>query len=214
MKNFRGKAIVRVWLFAALGAMASACVSSRPIKYYRIEVPQMPAAAAPGAGVSLQVGNIDAPPLMRDGRILYQVGANEVGAYEYHRWVETPDRMVQSWLVRLLRSSGRYRSVDPPNTGAGADYIVQGRIYEFGEMDKPEIYTRLSMEIELRDSKTRRTVWSRLYTNEDMVSGKEVPDVVQSLEQNLRRGLAEIVSGLDQYFAASGQAGGTSGTRN
>lgn len=194
----------RFCLIATLCALVSACAAARPIKYYRIEVPApaaVTAAADPVFAITIQVGNIDAPPLMRDGRILYQVGAHEVGAYEYHRWVETPDRMVQNSLIRLLRSSGKYQSVDTLRSTAKADYIVQGKIYEFAEIDKPEIYTRVSMEIELHDAKSNRTVWSRLYTDEKLAGGKEIPDVVESLDQNLRRGLSEIVTGLDQFLA-------------
>ena len=91
--------------------------------------------------------------------------------------------------------------METQRNSAKADYIIQGKIYEFAEIDKPEIHTRVSMEIELHEANSDRTVWSRLYSNEELVSGKEIPDVVESLDQNLRRGLSEIVTGLDQYFA-------------
>jgi ABC-type uncharacterized transport system auxiliary subunit len=201
------RSTVQVCVIAMLCVLGSACGSARPIKYYRIEIPAPPPAAADASfGVTLQVGNIDSSPLMRDGRILYQVGAHEIGAYEYHRWVEAPDRMVQNSLVRLLRSSGRYQSVDTPRSNLRADYIVQGKIYEFSEIDKPEIHTRVSMEIELHDAKSGRTVWSRLYTHEDPVGGKEIPDVVESLDRNLRQGLSDIVPALHQYFAGQAAA--------
>jgi len=188
-------------IVATLALMAAACAVARPIKYYQLEIPS-PAPNAPGAafGITLQVGNIDAPPIMRDGRILYQVGTHEVGVYEYHRWVETPDRVVQESLVRLLRASGKFQSVDTPRNSIKPDYIIQGKIHEFSEMDKPQIFARVSLEIELHDAKTGRTVWSRIYTNEDAVNTKEMAEVVHSLDQNLGRGLAEIVTGLDQYF--------------
>lgn len=196
------RSAVQVCLIATLCMLVSACASSRPIKYYRIEVPALPPAAAVAAfSVTLEVGNIDSPPIMRDGRILYQVGAHEMGAYEYHRWVDTPDRMVQNSLVRLLRSSGRYQSVDTRRSSVRADYTVQGKIYEFSEIDKPEIHTRVSVEIELHDAKSGRTVWSRLYTHEGSVGGKEMSDVVESFDQNLQQGLSEVVTGLHQYFA-------------
>ena len=192
------------WSVAILCVLISACGAARAIKYYQLEIPSpAPAPAGTGFGVSLQVGNIEAPPIMRDGRILYQVGTHEVGAYEYHRWVETPDRVVQDSLVRLLRASGKFQSVDTPRNAVKSDYIVQGKIYEFSEMDKPEIHSRVSLEIELHDAKTGRTIWSQIYTAEESVNGKEVPDVVHSLDQNLGRGLSQIVAGLDQYFAGS-----------
>jgi ABC-type uncharacterized transport system auxiliary subunit len=187
-----------------LALAAAACgAASRPIKYYRLEVPQpLPPATGAGFPVSLQVGDIEAPAIIRDGRILYQVGVHEVGAYEYQRWVETPDRVVQDSLVRLLRSSGKFQSVDTPRNSIRPDYIIQGKIYEFSEIDKPQVSARVSLEIELHDAKTGRTVWSRTYTNEESVNGKEMPDVVHSLDQNLGRGLLEIVTGLDQYFSS------------
>jgi len=187
--------------------VVAACAPARPIRYYRIEIPAPLAATAnTDFGVALQVASIDSPPIMRDGRILYQVGTHEVGAYEYHRWVETPDRVVQDSLVRMLRSSGKYQSVDTPRSTVKPDYIVQGKIYEFSEMDKPAVFSRVSLEIELHDAKTGRTVWSRLYTDEQAVSGKEIPDVVHSLDENLQKGLSQIVAGLEQYFAARAAA--------
>ena len=192
----------RCLIVATLSLAVAACGAARPIKYYQLEIPPPTAAAAsPVFGVSLQVGNIESPPIMRDGRILYQVGTHEVGAYEYHRWVETPDRVVQDSLIRLLRSSGKFQSVETPRNVIKPDYIIQGKIYEFSEIDKPQVFARVSLEIELHDTKTGRTVWSRIYTNEESVDGKEVPDVVHSLDQNLGHGLAQIVTGLDQYFA-------------
>jgi len=199
----------RLVIVVTASLLAAACGATRPIKYYRLEIPSAgPAAAAAGYGVSLQVADIDSPPIMRDGRILYQVGTHEVGAYEYHRWVETPDRVVQDSLIRLLRSSGKFQSVDTPRNSLKPDYIVQGKIYEFAEMDKPQIVARVSLEIELHETKTGRTVWSQIYTNEDSVDGKEVPDVVHALDQNLGRGLSQIVAGLDRYFTGTASSAG------
>jgi ABC-type uncharacterized transport system auxiliary subunit len=67
------------------------------------------------------------------------VSIDEMGAYEYHRWVETPDRVVQDSLVRLLRSSGKFQSVDTPRNSLKPDYIIQGKIYEFSESDNPQV---------------------------------------------------------------------------
>ena len=194
---------LRCLIVLTLSLAAAACGAARPIKYYQLEIP--PPAAAPSSAafnVALQVGSIESPGIMRDGRILYQTGTHEVGAYEYHRWVETPDRVVQDSLVRLLRASGKYQSVDTPRNITKPDYILEGKIYEFAEVDKPQMFARVSLEIELHDAKTGRTVWSKIYTNEEPVEGKEVQDVVHSLDQNLGHGLSQIVAGLDQYFTS------------
>jgi phospholipid/cholesterol/gamma-HCH transport system ATP-binding protein len=38
------------------------------------------------------------------GRIRYRARSNEVGAYEYHRWMERPSAMIQDLLVQALRA--------------------------------------------------------------------------------------------------------------
>jgi ABC-type uncharacterized transport system auxiliary subunit len=199
----KGSKRIRDYCFTAIVLMMlSGCVGGQAVKYYRLEIPAPPDASPEiPFGVSLQVANLDTPPLMRDGRLLYQVGTHEVGAYEYHRWVETPDRIVQSSLVRMLRGSGKFQAVDTPRSGGKADYVLQGRIYEFSEVDKPEIFSSVSLEVELHEMKTLRTVWSRTYTHEEQVNGRQVPDVVASLDKNLQQGLREIVNGLNQYFS-------------
>src|SRR5436190_1715600 len=143
----RMRSVFQMCLILVLCALGSACVSPKPIKYYRLDLPVTTTAAGTVYPVAIAIGTIDCPPIMKDGRILYQVGTHEIGTYEYHRWVETPDRMVQSSLVRLLRASAKYPSVDVQRSSARADYIVAGKIYEFSEIDTPEIHTRISMEI-------------------------------------------------------------------
>ncbi|HYR44814.1 MAG TPA: ABC-type transport auxiliary lipoprotein family protein [Terriglobia bacterium] len=189
-------------LLLLLCAFFGACLGGKPIQYYRIDVPVTPASSAKAYDVTLLIARVDSPRIMRDGPILYRVGDHEIGAYTYHRWVETPDRMVQDSLIRLLRSSGKYQAVEEQNSRSTGDYVVRGKIYEFAEVDNPEVQTRVSMEIELREAKTGRTMWSQLYTHEEPVNGKKIPDVVRSLDRNFRQGLAEFVTALDQYFAS------------
>jgi hypothetical protein len=81
------------------------------------------------------VGNITVPPELEDKRICYRVGANEVDAYQFHRWIERPRIMISEALVRTLRASGKYRCVTENSSSAAGDYILRGRLYEFDEVD-------------------------------------------------------------------------------
>ena len=60
---------------------------------------------------------------------------------------------------------------------------------------------RVTIEMELRDSKTGATVWTHFYTHDEPVGGKEVPAVVEALDRNVLRGTSEFMAGLDQYFS-------------
>ena len=61
----------------------------------------------------------------------------------------------------------------------------------------------VTMEFELFDRKTAKTVWTHFYSHSEPVQGKEIPVVVSALDRNLVRGLTEVTSGLDGYFSAN-----------
>jgi hypothetical protein len=54
---------------------------------------------------------------------------------------------------------------------------------------------------ELHDNKTGSAVWSRFYSHDEPVDGKDVSAVVAALNRNVMSGLSEVRAGLDQYFA-------------
>jgi ABC-type uncharacterized transport system auxiliary subunit len=60
---------------------------------------------------------------------------------------------------------------------------------------------RVAFEFELRDFKTGNTVWTRYYSHDEPVDGKDVPAVVAALNRNVASGLSELREGLDQYFS-------------
>ena len=196
------RTIVAVTLALALGAMA-ACGSARPSKYYQLELPAAPtpAGAANPYPVALLVGRLSAPHLFRDDRLVYRTGPTQLGTYEYHRWAEPPTEMVEAMLLRLLRDSGRYRTVQALRSSARGDYILRGRLHDFEEVANGQIVARVAFEIELYELKEGTTAWSQSYSHDEPVNGKEVAAVVEGLDRNVQRGLGQILAGLDQYFS-------------
>jgi ABC-type uncharacterized transport system auxiliary subunit len=188
-------------LLAAM--LVSACGSGRPIHYYTMDLPPAPAPSTSPHAVTVLVGRIEAPEILQDEPIVYRSGPNEIGTYAYHQWVEPPAQMVKAMLIRRLRASGKYQSVDELGSSAQGDYVLHGRLSDFEEVDTGSISALVSMEFELFDRKTRKTVWTHYYSRSTPVQGREIPDVVSALNRNLAEGLTEIVSGLNAYFSAS-----------
>ncbi len=189
-----------VVLFAALGL--GACGSGRPIRYYTVELPPAPPASATAYPITLLVGRIGAPEILQDDPIAYRSGPNEIGTYNYHHWAEPPVQMVKVVLIRQLRSSGRYESVTELGSSAQGEFVLQGRLYDFEEVDTGGTAALVTMEFELLDRKTAKIVWTHFYSRSEPVQGKEIADVVAALDHNLKQGVAEVSSGLDQYFSA------------
>jgi ABC-type uncharacterized transport system auxiliary subunit len=191
-----------ICLVMAGGLIVSSCVATKPVHYYTIEPPSPPANQGKPDGLVLLVGNIATPEALQDGRIRYRTGPNEAGAYEYHRWTEQPGSMVRNSLMRALRASGKYQRVLDSSSSANGDYLVRGKLYEFGEVDGASIQTKVSLQVELVDRKTNRDVWDRVVEREEPVSSRSVADVVQSLDRNLRRVVSETAAEIDKFLAA------------
>ena len=198
--------MIRAFLILLTSVALGGCGgASRPVKYYTVELPAAPDASQSAYPVALLVARVTAPLVLRDDRILYRTGANELGAYEYQRWAEPPAAMLEVSLLRLLRQSGRYQSVAETSSKARGDFVVRGRLYDFEEVDSSAIAGRVALEIELVDQKAGKIAWSHFYSHDEPASGDDVPAVVAALDRNLRRGLEEVAASLDQYFAKNPQ---------
>jgi ABC-type uncharacterized transport system auxiliary subunit len=181
-------------------------VGGRPIHYYAIDHPAVPEAAAKADGRGLLVGRITTPEALQDSRIRYRTPGSEVGAYEYHRWTERPGVMVQDLLLEALRASGKYRQVQEASSTAQGEYLIRGKLYEFSEIDgEPRIQTRVSLNLELLDRRSGLLIWDRHYNREEPVNGKNMKEVVLSMEHNLQQVIADAVSGIDAFLSSRNQ---------
>src|SRR5690349_7014957 len=109
------------------GAMALAgCGSPRPMRYYTLEAPATNMHSEEATyPVSLLVGNLSAPHVLRDDRIAYGMTDVEMGLYWEHRWTEPPPEMLETMLVQKLRASGQYKTVQRISSSARGDYILR-----------------------------------------------------------------------------------------
>jgi ABC-type uncharacterized transport system auxiliary subunit len=110
--------------------------------------------------------------------------------------------MVRNSLTRALRASGRYQHVLEASSAAAGDYLVTGKLYEFDEVDRATIQTRISLGLQLIDKKTGRHVWDHLFEREEPVAAKNVKDVVQSLDRNLQQIVNDATGQIDAFVSA------------
>jgi ABC-type uncharacterized transport system auxiliary subunit len=179
------------------------CGAARPSKYFQLTVPgdsaSMPERSA--NGVTLLLGPLRASHLYREDHIVYSAAGENMGTYQYERWSEPPTEMLVDVLLRELRASGKYRSVDVLRSNSRGDYILYGRLYDFKEISASPLMARLTIELELRENKSGSTVWTHYYSHDEPVSGKDISAVVAALDRNAQRGMGEVKSSLEQYFS-------------
>jgi ABC-type uncharacterized transport system auxiliary subunit len=201
-KDFKvARSAVLIGVVVMVCLLSTTCVGGRPIHYYTLNRPAATTVTAKPDGLVLILGRIVTPEALEDGRIRYRSGSNEVGSYEYHRWTERPALVVRDLLLETLRSSGKYRQVQEASSSAGGDYLIRGKLYEFSEIDGADIRSRVSLLLEVLDSKTGRVVWDRHYNRDEPVDGKTIKEVVVSLDHNLQQVIADAGSGIETFLA-------------
>src|SRR4029077_15472954 len=191
-------------IFSLCAVLLAGCGAARPSKYYQLTVPSNNSADPPGDAfpITIVMGPLLSSHLYREDHIVYSSNGEAMGTYEYQRWAEPPTEMIEEVLFRALRSSGRYRSVYALRSSIRGDYLLHGQLYDFKEITGSALVARVVLELELRDTKTGSTVWTRLYNHGEPVGGKEVSAVVAALDRNVQRAANEFTTSLAQYFSA------------
>ncbi len=189
---------------ALLGsAWLASCGATRPNKYYALEAPADVPVAGPTFPVSLLVGRVTAPHLYRDDRIVFRHASGEMGAYETQRWAEPPPDMIEAIVLRSLRASGKFRSVQNLRSNAHGSHVVRGRLAELSEVAEGSAVhsARVELEFELYDQEAGAVVWSHAYREEQAVTGGDFTGLVGTINSIVNHIVGQATSEIEQYFA-------------
>lgn len=198
----RSKSTVTSVVLAMAVSMIHGCGATRPSKYYQLApfVNPTSATSAYPFPVTLILGRIRASHLYREDRIVYSGRGEEMGTYEYQRWAEPPTEMIEETLLRALRASGHYQGVASFGSESRGDFLLRGQLLDFKEVSGEPLVARMTLELELHDSKSGTTVWTRTYTHDEPLRGNDIFSVVAALNRNVQRCVAEVGTSLDEYF--------------
>jgi len=184
--------------------IAAGCTTARAPRYYFLTAaPVSPQANASRLPVTILVGRLSAPRILRDDRVVYGMTDVEMGVDEYHRWTEPPTEMIEQLLVEHLRRSGQYKSVQRISSTARGDYLLRGHLTSLNERNDPSgIKASFNVQLELFDQKAGIVVWTDSYSHDEPVEKKSVSAVVEALQKNVNTGIAQLTGSLAQYFAS------------
>jgi ABC-type uncharacterized transport system auxiliary subunit len=197
-----GPRAARMLLVLAVAGLCG-CGAVPQSKYYELTAPAEVSANAASnpLPVTLLVGPVKGSHLYREDRLVYATNNEQMGTYQIHRWTEPPTEMVQELVWRSLRASHDFSEVNLLTSSARGDYVVQGNLYDFKEISGKNVTARVDLELELREVKTGAVVWTHEYSHDEPVKGKDVPAVVEALDQNAQRGVSEASASLSEFLA-------------
>jgi len=185
-------------LLATIGL--SGCGSMKPVRYYQLTHPPTTTLAdSPSAmDVSLLVRPFQTSHVYREDRIVYGGEGEQIGVYEYERWVEPPVELLQDALARGLRSSGHFRNVTTLRSDSTVEFSLIGHLYAFREVSTGGVVARLNFDVELLDLKAGKVVWRHVYNHDEPSSGKSLGDVAAALNKNVQLSVQQVQDGVVQ----------------
>jgi ABC-type uncharacterized transport system auxiliary subunit len=210
-RNLSAAALIRRFdkIFGAIAVAAlvtvafSGCGSMKPVKYYQLTHPPTTPLAASQApvDVTLLVRLFQTSHIYKEDRIVYGGESQQLGLYEYQRWVEPPVDLLQDALARGFRASGHFRTVTTLRSDSSAEFSLIGHLYAFREVSTGGVVARLNFDVDLMDHKAGKAVWHHVYSHDEPASGKTVADVAAAMDKNVQLSVQEIQDGILQALA-------------
>lgn len=173
--------------------------------YYALEIPPAPARASIDARIpgTLAVRRFDTPPYLRQGRIVYRTSPEEVGFYEYHRWVGDPAETITAAVIDSLRSSRLFTFVKRYDGQNQQDYLMVGRLERLEEIDYDgPIRVEAKISAELVNLQTARTEWTGDASGSLAIENSNVDSVVSAMNRTVQKSINQLVASLDQRLSA------------
>ena len=200
-------------LLGLLTLLASAACGSVPkTNYYTLQLPPPPEGGDARTSYVLGVEHFQASAALRDDRIVYFETPTQLNYYQYQRWASDPAGMLEELAVRKLDRAGVFAEVRRLSSGAKADFILRGRVLNFGEVDEEAgVHGRVGLELNLVRASDGATAWSDTRLVERPAEGEGVAGVVRALSASSDQLMNELIPGLigqveSEFARSSGQS--------
>lgn len=189
--------VIVIWLCLWFG-----CFSSQTEKrYFQLEI-------SPGAPSDLKkidsvllVESVDAEGLYDDFRVIYRSSPYQVSYYSYDFWVKKPAVLIKQSILKFFRGSGIFKRVIDKYTLFEPDLILKSRLFTIEEVDKGSAwYARLSLEIEIYNFKTKKSLWLHRFDRKLAMEKKEVTLLPEAISKILRSELLDVIVKLTEII--------------
>lgn len=192
-------------LTLAMVTFAASCGTPRT-NYYRLHYPIPESGPSSAAAGALAVERFRAGQLLRQDRIVYSTAEQQLNYYQYHRWADDPATMISQLVVRELASRHSFKDVLYGHPASEPDYTLRGRLIALEELDRsPTVSVRVVLEGELVKTKTGAVIWSGRAERERPVPRKEVPSVVEEMNQAVREAIGQLADAVTQAVSREGR---------
>jgi cholesterol transport system auxiliary component len=196
--------LVNVWLVLALLPL-SGCGFLRnpvaPVRYYTLDPPLPRAAAGGPANATLAVRSLSAASPYRE-RIVFRTGETAIGFRDTDRWAEPPAEMLTAAFERALRAANVARDVVDDRMIRRADFILEGRLTRFDEVQGTAEWTaQCELELVLRSGEGDRILLATTLAASQAAKSRATPDFVEAMRAAVGEILAKATPSIAKALA-------------
>ena len=180
--------------------LLAGCGEIRYPKYYTLNIAPPSKAAADDVRrpVTLAVRRFDTPDYIRQGRIVYRETPEEVGFYDYHRWVADPGMTITTAMIDALRSSRLFSLVVPYDGREQPECVLSGRVERLEEVDYGGgVRVEARIVAELANQRTGETLWTGDASETSKIETRTVASVVDAMSHAVATSIDRLVASME-----------------
>lgn len=149
----------------------------------------------------LLVESVHTQDLYDDFRIIYRKSPYQVNYYSYDFWVKKPSDLIKQSILDFLSATGVFKRVINSFSITEPDLILKSRLFSIEEVDAGnQWYARLSLEIEIYDFKTKKSLWYHQFDRRKPLTKKEVALLPRVISEILKAELIEMIKKLAEIL--------------
>ena len=149
----------------------------------------------------LLVESVHTQDLYDDFRIIYRKSPYQVNYYSYDFWVKKPSDLIKQSILDFLSATGVFKRVINSFSITEPDLILKSRLFSIEEVDAGnQWYARLSLEIEIYDFKTKKSLWHHQFDRRKPLTKKEVALLPRVISEILKAELIEMIKKLAEIL--------------
>ncbi len=138
---------------------------------------------------------------IRKNKILYAKTAHQREAYAYSLWSDTPNRMIEQFLVTLLNQNRLFKAVIPASSEAKSEWLLESTIEDFYQsFDKDNhSFGVVKIRFFLINQKDKKMISKHFFSTKVPAPSLNAEGGVKALNDALLQIGAELTNWLDQH---------------
>lgn len=190
------------WLFSVLAMFILVGCSSKTVDVYTLKYSESLSKKATFANKNktIKISIPKSTKEIRKNKILYAKTPYMRESYAYSRWSDTPNHMIEQYLVTLLDQSKLFKAVIPADSKAKSQWILESNIedfYQYFDKDK-RAFAVVKIRFLLIDNKDKRVIASHHFSTKTPAPSLDAKGGVKAMDEALKHIGIQLVNWIDK----------------